>query len=387
MFVHAGGMFTAAHARLEAFDPRPLSRPELADALAEHDRLIAAAEANRLAILAAIDALGDRGADAATMGRSVSRRSERKAKQDAKVAAALPEMPAVARQLADGRITTEHAALCAVAAERTSTEQADELASMAAAMPADRFAKKSREWANVREAQEAIDARHRRQRRSRSARHWTAGDGMVHVHAELDPVTGASVVASLRERIDALWHADGGRDGTPDGERSHEQRAADALAELITAEPTDRRGAAHPKHTVHVIHQLSDGRTELADGTPVSADSLAELGPAAAVVGHVFDGDGKPLWLGRTTRLASRDQWLALIARDRGCDDCGAPIERCQAHHPHEWEAGGPTDVDNLELKCHTCHGVAHRGTRGDPKRRRRSSSEWRDRRPDRRAA
>ena len=82
-------MFTAVMAELEAFDPRPLSRPELADALAAHDRLIARAEANRLALLAAVDALGDRGADAATMGRSVSRRSERRAKSDAKVASAL----------------------------------------------------------------------------------------------------------------------------------------------------------------------------------------------------------------------------------------------------------------------------------------------------------
>ena len=33
-------MFAAVMAELEAFDPRPLSRPELADALAAHDRLI-----------------------------------------------------------------------------------------------------------------------------------------------------------------------------------------------------------------------------------------------------------------------------------------------------------------------------------------------------------
>ncbi|NDH76232.1 MAG: hypothetical protein EBY52_05750, partial [Actinobacteria bacterium] len=65
-------MFAAAHTEMEVFDPRPLSRPELADALAAHDRLIARAEANRLAILAAVDALGDDGADAATMGRTVS---------------------------------------------------------------------------------------------------------------------------------------------------------------------------------------------------------------------------------------------------------------------------------------------------------------------------
>jgi hypothetical protein len=238
-------------------------------------------------------------------------------------------------------------------------------------MPADRFAKTSREWTNRHEAKQAAEARHLRQRRARSARYWTAGDGMVHLHAELDPVTGASVVASLRQRIDQLWHADGGRDGSPDEERSHEQRAADALAEVITTPP--KVGTPHPKHVVHIIHQLASGTAELVDTTPLPDHVLVELGPAAEVIGHVFDGAGQPLWLGRTTRLASRDQWMALIAAHRGCRECGAGIDRCQAHHPHEWERGGPSDIDNLVLLCHTCHGVAHRGTRGDPARRRRS--------------
>jgi len=158
---------------------------------------------------------------------------------------------------------------------------------------------------------------------------------------------------------------------TPDEERSHEQRAADALAEVITTPP--KVGTPHPKHVVHIIHQLASGTAELVDTTPLPDHVLVELGPAAEVIGHVFDGAGQPLWLGRTTRLASRDQWMALIAAHRGCRECGAGIDRCQAHHPHEWERGGPSDIDNLVLLCHTCHGVAHRGTRGDPARRRRS--------------
>ena len=251
MFATMGCMFTAATTELEGFDPRPLSRPELADALAAHDRVIARAEANRLAILAAVDALGDRGADAATMGRSVSRRSERRAKSDAKVAAVLGEMPAVAEKLETGEITSEHVALCADAAGRLSPGQADELASMAAAMPADRFAKKSREWISRRESALQIEQRHRRQRRKREATTWTSGDGMVHLHAQFDPVTGQSVIAALAERTDRLWRDDGGRTGTPDDVRSHAQRRADALAELITAEPEATANAApHPRFMV-----------------------------------------------------------------------------------------------------------------------------------------
>jgi len=353
-------MLTAANNELRGLDPRPLSRPELVDAIAALDRLIARAEERRLACLAAIDALGDRGADAATVGRSLSRRSDRRAKKDAEVAGRMAEMPAVAGKLASGEITTEHATACADAASRVTNEEADSLAEMAAAMPADLFSKKAREWAGRHESAAAADQRHRQQRRQREASHWTAGDGMVHLHAQFDPITGAAVVASLEERVDSLWRADGGRDGSPAEHRSHGQRRADALAELLT--DSGRDAASHPKYMVHLIHELADGTTELADGTPVPDDVLCTLGPAAAVVGHVFSGEGRPLWLGRRTRLASTDQWLALIAAHRGCVDCGATASRCEAHHNlTEWSHGGPTDIDNLDLRCHRCHGVVHR--------------------------
>lgn len=353
-------MLTAAIEELQRLDPRPCSRPELVDTIAALDHLIGQAEERRLACLAAIDALGDRGAGAATVGRSLSRRSDRRAKKDAEVASRIAEMPVVAGKLAAGEITTEHATACADAAARVTNEEADSLAEMAAAMPADLFSKKAREWAGRRESAVDADRRHRQHRRKREASHWTAGDGMLHLHAQFDPITGAAVVASLEERVDSLWRSDGGREGSPAEQRSHSQRRADALAELLT--DSSRVVARHPKHMVHLIHELADGTTELADGTPVPDDVLRSLGPTAEVVGHVFDGDGRPLWLGRRTRLASADQWLALIAADRGCVDCGASASRCEAHHNvTEWSHGGPTNIDNLDLRCHQCHGVVHR--------------------------
>lgn len=369
-------MLTAVMTELEAFDPRPMSRPELADALAAHDRLIARAEANRLAILATVDELGDRGADATTMGRSISRRSERRAKSDAKVAGVLVEMPRVAEKLAAGQITTEHATACADAAARLSPAEADELASMAAAMPADRFTKKSREWINKRESALAKEQRFRRQRRNRRAVTWSSKDGMLHLHAELDPLAGKAVVAALDERTDQLWRADGGRDGSPDDVRSHDQRRADALADIISAaspttegEPapagTPSTDASHPRFMVHLFYNVATGTLELIDGEPLPSHVLAEIGPHAEVVGEVFSADGHALWLGRSKRLADRAQWIALISRDRGCDDCGAPVSMTEAHHPVEWDAEyGPTDIDNLELKCHTCHATIHRRRR-----------------------
>ena len=131
---------------------------------------------------------------------------------------------------------------------------------------------------------------------------------------------------------------------------------------------------------VHIVVSLPAGTAEYLDGSPVPSEVLASLGDDALLVGHLFDGAGQPLWLGRTRRLASDAQWLSRIVTDRGCTDCGAAPDRCQMHHVAEWEHGGPSDVDNFELKCHTDHGLAHRGTHADRRRRRTSPDRRRHR-------
>jgi hypothetical protein len=71
------------------------------------------------------------------------------------------------------------------------------------------------------------------------------------------------------------------------------------------------------------------------------------------------------LSLGRTKRIATRAQTLALVARDRGCSfpGCAHPPEFCERHHLREWADGGPTDLDNLTLLCrYHHHNFATRG-------------------------
>ncbi len=120
-------MFQKAHDNLAEVALHGMSRPELTTTIGGLDRVIAHAQERRLACLAGIDALGDSGADAASVGHSLSRRSNRQSKQDAKVATQLAQMPAVAEGLASGAITAEHAAVCAEAAARVSPSEAEEL--------------------------------------------------------------------------------------------------------------------------------------------------------------------------------------------------------------------------------------------------------------------
>jgi hypothetical protein len=70
--------------------------------------------------------------------------------------------------------------------------------------------------------------------------------------------------------------------------------------------------------------------------------------------------DGSPLWLGRTRREATPEQWIALIERDEGCVVCGADPSRCEAHHLVWWKRHGPTNIDNLVLLCAAHHHDLH---------------------------
>ncbi|MCU0266713.1 MAG: HNH endonuclease, partial [Actinomycetia bacterium] len=76
----------------------------------------------------------------------------------------------------------------------------------------------------------------------------------------------------------------------------------------------------------------------------------------------VVDPAGQVLDLGRTQRLFSAAQRLALWVRDRGCrfPGCGAPW--AQAHHVEPWQTGGRTDLANGLLLCGRDHRGVHEG-------------------------
>ena len=369
-------MLQAVTEAVRGIEPRGMSRPELVDLLSVLDGIEAAATERRLAVLREIDALDDRGLPAAAVNRSVSGRSQRKAQREADTAHQLGAMPKAAEALAAGRISAEHADTLARAADRTSPQQVDdELVDPATAAPADLFAKRASSWATKHESRDRAAERHAKQRAARELVTWYEGaddeNGALKLFGEMDNATAKAFTVALKEKIDELWRADGGRDGTPNEVRTPAQRALDALVELVLNGQAGR--AVRPRYMVHIVVNLPAGTAEFLDGSPVPPEVFAQLGDNALVVGHVFDGAGQPLWLGRTRRLASDAQWLSRIVTDRGCTDCGAGPEHCQMHHVEEWEHVGPSDIDNFELKCHTDHGLAHRGTR--PERRRRPAA------------
>ena len=96
------------------------------------------------------------------------------------------------------------------------------------------------------------------------------------------------------------------------------------------------------------------GTAQLADGTPISVATALGMAEQADLAFVLTDTRGAVLDLHRSRRIASKDQTLALYARDKGCSFPGCAVEAgwCERHHVISWWDGGDTDINNLTLLC-----------------------------------
>jgi hypothetical protein len=144
------------------------------------------------------------------------------------------------------------------------------------------------------------------------------------------------------------------------------QLRARALVRLLRGAPAGGSGAsAAPRTEAVVVIEADDLVAEQVrglDGEPISAESAAALCCDAHLQALIVDQRGQPLWLGRSTRLASSAQRRALAVRDGGCvfPGCEVPPEWCDAHHEPGWTQGGRTDLHHMVLLCRRHHGAAH---------------------------
>jgi hypothetical protein len=153
--------------------------------------------------------------------------------------------------------------------------------------------------------------------------------------------------------------------------RHHGQRLHDALEEALSRllalgdRPATDGTPTSLIVTIGYEELLSrTGHGETSDGTVLPARDVLRLADQAEILPAVLTRSGALLELGRTRRIASRTQTLALIARDQGCTfpGCTRPPQYCDRHHITAWADGGPTDLHNLTLLCryHHTHFVGH---------------------------
>lgn len=95
----------------------------------------------------------------------------------------------------------------------------------------------------------------------------------------------------------------------------------------------------------------------------ISTQLAVQLSCDATIQRVVLDPAGKPLDIGRRTRVIPEQIRTALIVRDGGCafPHCDRPPGWTEGHHIQHWGQGGPTTLDNLILLCSRHHHQVHR--------------------------
>ncbi|MEO6703525.1 MAG: DUF222 domain-containing protein [Jatrophihabitantaceae bacterium] len=197
------------------------------------------------------------------------------------------------------------------------------------------------------------------QQRLRSLALVRNSDGTYELQGHLTGICGALLDALLNAHAAPRPAAN----GIPDP-RSHTQRMHDALEEFagFAIRRTELTDSGAPVQVIITMtaqqfhHRDSWAQTSF--GQLITTDAALRLADEASLALLICDANGAVLAEGRTKRIATRSQSLALIARDKGCSfpDCDRPPEWTQRHHVVAWADGGATDLDNLTLLCKPHH-------------------------------
>jgi hypothetical protein len=197
-------------------------------------------------------------------------------------------------------------------------------------------------------------------------------DGMSTISGQITPELRATL-----EAVNSKWAAPGmcnPDDETPcvkgkpseaqvkADRRTRGQRQHDAL--LAMSRNTLCSGELGSHHGLPVTVVVSTTLKELESGAGIAVTSggtrmpMTDLVRLASHAFHylvIFDHLGRVLDLGRTKRIASPDQRIVLLNKDRGCTFPGCTVPRflTEVHHAEcDWAEDGVTNINDLTLAC-----------------------------------
>ena len=127
-----------------------------------------------------------------------------------------------------------------------------------------------------------------------------------------------------------------------------------------------------PADAGHLASRIADGTLRHGSGSLrapngvgevlISGTKAQQLSCDATVQRVILSPEGKPLDIGRRTRVIPEHLRTALVIRDGGCvfPFCDKPPGWTEGHHVQHWSQGGPTSLDNLVLLCSKHHHQVH---------------------------
>jgi Domain of unknown function (DUF222) len=204
-------------------------------------------------------------------------------------------------------------------------------------------------------------------------------DGMTQLFGLLDPESAALVTDAVDRvtmpRRGGVRFVDPAEQARAEAivadARTTEQLALDALVHMVRiagrvddGQIFGERGPAVRAHVSLADLERRAGRGGIEGQTAsVSIPTIERAICSVGLIPILFHDDGRSLKLGRTSRLFTQKQRIAMAARDGGCliGGCDRPPSWCEAHHIDEWTADhGRTDVDDGVLLCRHHHMWVH---------------------------
>jgi hypothetical protein len=269
------------------------------------------------------------------------------AREWVRVGRALRLLDEVDAAFADGRVSySKVRTLSRIATPETQSE----LLELADHVPAGRLGHALAAWQMRRETPAETESR----QRSKMALWWHSdADGMAVMTVRLLPADMARVQAAVDGRV-RNRRPDASADASTRWPSLANQRA-DAFVELC-------RDGVGGVTTEVVLHIRGDGCT-MDDGTPVAESVVARIAPTAFVRALIHDAEGHPVNASGRHRHPTTRQRRVVHERDRRCVDCGA-TDLLEYDHDPPFEETHRTVVDELRMRCASCH---HRRHRIDP--------------------
>jgi hypothetical protein len=289
--------------------------------------------------------------------------------------ASAPRYPAVTAASLAGDLSVEAAGLIASGleslADRIPSEQLHTLEARLVSKAVSLDAREVRRMVSTAVAKADLAGHEERERRQHAQRYLTWNEdhaGMVTLTGRLDPVTAAPLRTVIEQMVTSQFRARRDQDPLERDQRTVGQMRADALFDLCRHVLGCREMESSGVRTTIVV-RMDKSDLDAARGLgridgvaqPVSVGQLRRLSGDAAVIPEILGRQGEVLDLGRTVRIFTRAQRIALLERDGGCAQCHAPPEHCEAHHIRWWDKGGGTDLANGVMLCTRCHHDVHR--------------------------
>jgi Domain of unknown function (DUF222) len=277
------------------------------------------------------------------------------------------ELPQVDRAFAAGELSIDKLRLLHSVA--TSEDQESWVDTAREASPPE-LARRCREFRSQRTTGPEREALQHARRRLHT---WFDEENMFRISGALPTLEGGRVQQALdtaRRRLDAELTESRTDAGVTPSEHPDAARQADALVWMCTA-GLGAEGTGSPPPVQLVVHVDYDvltganpeGRGHIENGPALSTATLRRLGCSAAVK-TLIERDGVPIAVGRSRRIPSEDQRLAVRSRDGFCRHprCTVPATRCEPHHLDHWIDGGDTEIWDLLSMCDRHHTRHHEG-------------------------